>query len=158
MTDQNDPFQEALRPRERRVEKRASFSEINEAMQLEADKRYEGNLEDNALTIFNQLTTSEKRTFLRYAVLAIASIKKEIAFKERAEPPEPHVDSELKKLKEFETEEHQKFVNFLTRLFFTVLIVVFILFVAFAMLYGNEEIISSIPKRLTEVLDILIKM
>lgn len=63
----------AQRPRERRAARRPrlTISQILESMQNEADSEYNGDLPNNALTIFNALSTDDKRTFLRKGLEAL---------------------------------------------------------------------------------------
>lgn len=54
---------------ERRVGSRASINQILDQMQVTADHEYAGDLNNNALAVFNDLSTNDKRTFLRQSLM-----------------------------------------------------------------------------------------
>lgn len=56
---------------ERRRAPRLTITEILDLMQREADLEFQGNLQDNALQVFNKLNMGDKRTFLRKSLMVL---------------------------------------------------------------------------------------
>lgn len=74
------PDKVAVRPKERRATRkpRLTINQILETMQNHADDNYNGNLQDNILTIYNTLSTDDKRTYLRKSYEAL--LDKQLAY------------------------------------------------------------------------------
>lgn len=151
---------------DRRTAQRMTIREILITMQREADECHAGMLSDSALTIFNTLNAGDKRTFLRYAIMVIYADLVERSKINNTQ--EITIDNNLKISFEEVTEEQQcfvdfnkaeqiKFVNFLTRVFFVVLIILFSIFICFVIFYGNDDVIGTLLKRLSEALEMLLK-
>ena len=50
---------------------RLTITQILDLMQRNADEQYNGDLPNNALAIFNQLSTGDKKTYLRKSLLLL---------------------------------------------------------------------------------------
>lgn len=147
---------------DRRNDRRASIKDILISLQREADNNYNGQLSDNALTIFNMLSVGEKRTFLRHAISMLYNDLLERSM--RNEVDDVDIDPDLKidfsqvtkeraDFGDIEKIEHLKFVNFFTRLLFVILLLLFIAFSYFVMTYGVENPGQAILEKLVDILD-----
>lgn len=145
---------------------RATISQILQFMQDEADLNHAGDVETYALTIFNQLGTDDKRTFLRQSVRALWEKQIELSLKS-IDPVV--VDAELtiepdKVIQEEQALEDNKpldskaFGTFVMGLIMVVLVAMFFLVVGWSFVTGATEETKESAGFLSKLLTMLISL
>lgn len=153
---------------ERRTAKRNSLSEILVNMQETADGLHDGNLTDNALKIFNLLSTSDRKTFLRKAIFLLKAHDESCRQdghilvcipdpdKEDLTIKSSEVESERKKIDDLNAGENLKLRTWLIKIFFLISIFGTIMVIFFGFIYGNpSESASDALSNLNKVFSIL---
>lgn len=180
------PEETLPRPKERRGGKkpRLTIGQILDNMQFTADEEYSGDLQNNALAIFNTLSVDDKRTYLRKSleslwekqlmfaneglqeivvpavVAAPASesmsqnqVEKEV----RISPVE--VKSERESLETGSYVEQQKLRQWLVKIAFVVMVLLFFAIFFFSAVYGKNDMktIFDAMGNLNTLIDLLLK-
>ena len=140
------PETQVKRPRRnerRKIKNRATIVEILHYLETEADILYQGDVENNMLKLFNQLTVDDKRTFLRHSITALWEKRIEVA-KRGILPEKPVVvdttltiepeviKSEVEELESSKEKDLDSFSLFIGR----VILVMFLVFGTFIMFWS----------------------
>lgn len=124
-----------------------SISQILEFMQNTADEEYLGDLQNNMLAIFNQLSLGDKKTFLRKSLmlhweqqidLAKGGMQDVVVDKELT-IDRTSVDLERKSIKDLNYEEQIKLKSWFMKVTFLVGTALFIAIIAFTYYTGGAD-------------------
>lgn len=151
---------------ERRKAPRLTITQILEEMQHQADIDFQGDLPDNAVTIFNRLNVGDKKTFLRRSLelhwhnqieLAKTGMQDIVVEQEVVIDP-VSVEKERKAIEDVEVEEQLRLKTWMSKVAFTLGLVVFAAIILITYFYGGSSSnITDILKRLNSVADLLLK-
>lgn len=134
---------------ERRKESknRMSIAQILDFMQKTADEDYHGDLQNNMLPIFNQLSLGDKKTFLRKSLmlhwenqidLAKGGLQ-DVVVDETLTIDRASVDMERKSIQDLNYEEQVKLKSWLYKVIFTICTLLFIVIVGFTYYAGGPD-------------------
>lgn len=151
---------------DRRKAPRLTITQILEEMQHQADVDFQGDLPDNALTIFNRLNVGDKKTFLRRSLelhwqnqieLARTGMQDVVIEHEVVIDP-VSVEKERKSFEDVELEEQLRLKTWMSKVTFTLGLVLFGAIILITYFYGGSSAnITDILKRLNGVADLLLK-
>ena len=151
---------------ERRKAPRLTITQILEEMQHQADIDFQGDLPDNAVTIFNRLNVGDKKTLLRRSLelhwhnqIELAKTGMQDVVIEQDVVIDPvSVEKERKAIEDVEVEEQLRLKTWMSKVAFTLGLVVFAAIILITYFYGGSSSnITDILKRLNSVADLLLK-
>ena len=143
---------------------RMTISQILDFMQHRADDDYGGDLQDNSVAIFNQLSKDDKKTFLRKSLMLhwenqinraregkVDVIVEDIVI-------DPHsIDNERDLITVDNYIEQRKFKNFMLKGMLTLILLVFCGMVAMTFVLGpDKDSAKMLLKNLSDMLSVMI--
>jgi len=142
---------------------RLTITQILDLMQSRADEQYNGDLPNNALTIFNQLNTGDKKTYLRKSLLLLweeqislaQSGMMDIKIDQEMVIDPVAVQKEKKSIEELNIEEQIKLKTWMHKFIFTVGILCFIAFIGITFALGGDK---KDPGAILEHLNTILKL
>jgi hypothetical protein len=180
------PEETLPRPKERRGGKkpRLTIGQILDNMQFTADEEYSGDLQNNALAIFNTLSVDDKRTYLRKSLESLW--EKQLMFANEglqeivvpvplssptagpAAPSSPEkevrispveVKNERESLETGSYVEQQKLRQWLVKIAFAMMVLLFFAVFFFSAVYGKNDMktIFDAMGNLNTLIDLLLK-
>lgn len=151
---------------DRRKAKRLTISQILDRMQREADTNYQGDLPNNVSAIFSKLSVDDRKTFLRRSLELHWSNQIELAkngMQDIVIEPDAVIDpvsveKEKKSIEDMEVEEQIKLKMWMSKVSFSVGMVVLITIILVTYFYGpTSSNVDDLLKRLNTVADFLFK-
>lgn len=144
---------------------RLTITEILEKMQQMADASHQGDLQNNVLTVYNQLSLDDKRTFLRKSLMALWESQIDLATKGMQDvvvdqnlriSPEA-VETERKTIETVNYEEQVKLKTWMHQVAFVLGIGSFIAVIGITFVVGgNGASVSELTKTLGEITKLLL--
>ena len=140
-----------------------TITQILDLMQRNADEQYNGDLPNNALAIFNQLNTGDKKTYLRKSLLLLweeqitlaQSGMMDIKIDQETVIDPIAVQKEKKSIEELNIEEQIKLKTWMHKFIFTIGILCFIAFIGITFVVGGD---SKSPSTILEHLNNILKL
>jgi len=151
---------------DRRRTHRLTITQVLDEMQQIADTDFQGDLPDNALSVFNTLSEDDRKTFLRRSLELHWKNQIELAKNGMQDVVVEHevvidpvsVEKERKSIEEVEVEEQLRLKTWMSKVTFTLGLVVFGAIILITYFYGGSSAnITDILKRLNGVADLLLK-
>ena len=160
-----------IKERRNRAQRRLTISEILDQMQAVADRSFNGDLQSNALAIFNKLPQGSKRTFLRQSLMTIWGTQidlarsgfQEVVIEDDMKIIFSEIAKERKELEVASASDDSKMVSKIYMIIFWVALVV-VLIVGGLLFFSSPAASAASPEelsmyqRLTRVLDYFLKL
>lgn len=163
-------IRQTRKPKERRVaaRPRPTISQIIENMEAEADLLYQGNLQDNALKIFNSMAVDDRRTFLRNAITVLWERRIELSLRGQVDIViddetrfDPYaIQQEREKIAQQDYEDQMRLRSFILQVMFVASLIMFFSVLFFSYSYGSTSLsgedISDFVKNTSKVMELLL--
>lgn len=156
-------------PVERRREPRSrlTITQVLDLMQKKADELYEGELQNQALEVFEALSEGDRKTFLRKSLLLhwenqieLAKVGMQDIVIDQDTCIDPvAVEKERKSIEEINVEEQLRLKTWMHKAFFVIGVVCFAIVIGISTIAGNDTGTSSTEmiKQLNAVIELLTK-
>lgn len=156
-------------PVERRREPRSrlTITQVLDLMQKKADELYEGELQNQALEVFEALSEGDRKTFLRKSLLLhwenqieLAKVGMQDIVIDQDTCIDPvAVEKERKSIEEINVEEQLRLKTWMHKAFFVIGVVCFAIVIGISTIAGNDTGTSSTEmiKQLNVVIELLTK-
>lgn len=156
-------------PVERRREPRSrlTITQVLDLMQKKADELYEGELQNQALEVFEALSEGDRKTFLRKSLLLhwenqieLAKVGMQDIVIDQDTCIDPvAVEKERKSIEEINVEEQLRLKTWMHKAFFVIGVVCFAIVIGISTIAGNDTGTSSteVIKQLNAVIELLTK-